>query len=1282
MNNSKKVAIIGVNGTFPGAKNLADLDRIFSKQEDCIQTISAKRIQLAGEDPSKQFLPMAYIEDLDFFDYGFFGISRKEALEMDPQHRFSLESACKAIESAGYSLKQLRGSNTGVFVGAENNGYEKLFSKNENNTTTGTLVSYIAGRISYLLDLHGEAATISSACSSALYAVYEAYFKLIMGQCDLALAGGVNLSYQIFDQADPENAFATLGIMSKEGHCKTFDDTADGINLCEGVGFILLKRLEDAIHDQDSILAVISGAGANQDGARSNSFTAPSVTAQAELYERVWKQAGIQPEEIGYVEAHGTGTKIGDPIEIAALTEAFRTFSNKKQICPIGSLKTNFGHALFASGIASILKAIVSIQQEKKYPLRTLGTPNHLINFSDSPFYPITKEETWTEKKKIFAINSFGFSGTNVHVLIENYVPEHPKKPQIASAYLVKVSTKSPENLNRYKQQIFHSLHPTDTLNDISYVLNCGRDDYSYRCAAVVKNRAELEAFLCAETVSESIPAVAPKVALLCSGNSHYTAEEIAAMQNDYPIFAARFAVLQKQYPHLEQAILVDAALLEQLKAVGVSADVLLGTGTGSLSIQLFRSKLPLDATQIKRFQAHSDTDFAKEKFVTYMKNWKDSENGNLLCIDLKENGILLECLKQQPDFQSIRLLSAVQHASILHCLSQLYLLGLPLEFSALYPAQNRNKILLATYPFLKTAAWPTVTQKTVLTNAAAPQSEPQEDLRTFLRNLWIHALELETLDDADDLFDLGINSMLAISVLKKIHQRTGLDLDFDEIYDYYTIDLQYDYIIEHSESERQHLAQKTIEPQTAAPVSNTKTQITVVPRTPKMEISGNQKRMLYILEDSPNPSLYNMPVCYQADGKLNMELFCEVLREIVEKHDILHTIYHHENGDFYQEVLTDYTLNIHMIDEGWKTEGEVNEILRQEFLKPFDLFREIPIRIVIIKVSNSIHYIMINVHHIASDGWSLGIAIKEINQLYQYKCTDHNYHLPKGTLQYADFAAYENTYLKSKSAEEEFSYWKEKLDGIRGILDFPINKTRPAVQTYHGDSIFFEIETDWNEKISAFCRSKRISKFVLLESAYAILLYKYAGISDFCIGTPIANRNLEEVETIFGFFANSAAIRSIFEPSETIAAFLRRNTETIEQALHHATVPFDEIVKQIKFERSPAHAALYQYFFTYENFKYETFKLKDTVLEEVDLHSNVVRFDLNFVLKERAGTILINAEYDKELFTSDYVKEITENYKRILQMILENEQMMIDSIALCSEKNILESKDLLDSLF
>ena len=1268
MNNSKKIAIIGMNATFPNAQTPEDFDRIFSSHTDCVSDISEKRFALNGLNADKKYVQAGYLTDVDYFDYQFFGISRKEASCMDPQQRFALESACRTIESAGYSLDSLRGTNTGVFVGATDSNYQKLFDDESGFSTMSTMTDAIAGRISYLLDLHGEASVMSTACSSSLYSVYDAYMKLMTKSCDMALAGGVNISFDIYERDEDSEISSAMGLISKSERCNAFDDSADGITTCEGVGFVLMKRLDDAIRDNDNILAVITGAGANQDGARSNSITAPSVIAQAELFERVWRQAELNSEDIGYIEAHGTGTKLGDPIEVSSITAAFRKFTDKKQICPIGSLKTNFAHSLYASGIIGIIKAVLSLNLRKKYPLRELKKTNDLIDFENSAVYPISEEEKWNDEKRIFALNSFGLSGTNVHMVFENYNPYSENSvAEDNTSYIVKVSTKSSENLFEYKQKIADSINSCYSLRDISAVLDCGRDNYDYRDSAVVNSAEELVNFLNRDVTHHSEKKY--KLVFLCSGDHNYSEKDIAVLSENYPEFAEKFAKFKNKAGSEESLNAVaDMAVLKQFSALGLKPDVLIGTKRGNAAIQLANGNVGNDFETL--CQKLCGSSFEKEKFVSYMKTLSDSENQNIICVDISSEGILNKSLMEDGAFSNVKLLYAVKDNSLLYCISELYNAGFDVNFGELYRNRKYKKVFLASYPFLKTSAWQENLKKQKSEKAAEKPVPEEADLKDFLRNLWTESLAIESLDDDDDVFDYGLNSLISASVLRKIYKRTDLDLEFDDLYDYCTVNKLYDYIIENSDSEREK--QEKVDSEN----------IPVVKRTDKMVLSGNQKRMLYTSLESANKAMYNMAGLYKLEGELNTEIFRGTIEEIVKRHEALHTVYKQENGEYYQYIPDEYTIEFQIIDDSSLTEKDIVRKVKEENQREFDLFSEIPIRFMLFVISDKLHYFATSTQHIACDGWSLGVFFNEISEIYNNRKKNISYKMTPLKIQYADYAAADSEYLSSEKARNELEYWKNNLDGVKGILDFPIDKLRPEVQMYRGKTLSFTIGTELKNKIDKFTKSNSISVFEFLESVYALMLYKYSGDNDICVGVPVANRTSDEIEKLIGFFANTVVVRSIFDDSKTVNEMLCSNSQVIRNALSHSGVLLNDVAAQIKFERKPSHSMLYQYSFVYENFSYDNIHIDGIKIEEIQVESPSAKFDLNFILYNTGNGILINAEYDKDLFSAEYIGRITDNYIYLIENIIDNAEYKTGDISLKSEEINISSDSIDDCLF
>jgi probable biosynthetic protein (TIGR04098 family) len=503
---SNDVALIGLSCRLPGADNVMEYWHNLTQGVDSIEEINEEcwdgyhwynpDVRSTGTSYSKWG---GFIKDKDKFDALFFGISPYEAEIMDPQQRLFLEESWKALEDAAYNPKALARKKVSVFVGAGMGDYLHLMhqhgSGKEGAAFTGSSQAVLSARISYLLNITGPSLAIDTACSSSLVAVDRAYRSILSGESEMALAGGVAL----LNTPMLHVWTSQVGMPSSEGRCKAFDDSADGIVSSEGIGVVVLKKLEAAERDGDRIYAVIKASGINQDG-KTNGITAPSARSQAELQTAIFQQYGIDPSTIGYVEAHGTGTKLGDPIEIDALTDSFSRYTSAKQYCAIGSVKTNIGHTSFAAGVAGLIKAALMLKHGKYLPSLHYNNTNTEIDIKNTPFYVNTELKDWVANPahpRRAAISSFGFSGTNAHIVIEEYQCAR-KEVKTVPAALVILSAKDAERLQEQVRNLMNYLEINRQLNirDIAYTLQVGREPMEIRLAFEAKDTSHLIAAL------------------------------------------------------------------------------------------------------------------------------------------------------------------------------------------------------------------------------------------------------------------------------------------------------------------------------------------------------------------------------------------------------------------------------------------------------------------------------------------------------------------------------------------------------------------------------------------------------------------------------------------------------------------------------------------------------------------------------------------------------------------------------------------------------------------
>ena len=491
------IAIVGMSGRFPGARNVDEFWHNLCAGRECISTFSAQDLVAEGVDPAIMADPRhvncgGIVADADLFDAQFFGFSPREAEIIDPQQRLFLECSWEALESAGHDPDQFDGL-IGVYGGCSFSTYAlqlPLQQVSGLDLLLGNDKDYLATRAAYKLNLKGPALTIQTACSTSLVAVCLAVQALRNFNCDMAIAGGATITV-------PQRQgymFRDGGILSPDGHCRTFDASAKGIVPGNGVAVVVLRRLSDAVESGDAIHALIKGAAINNDGAAKVGFTAPSIQGQAEAIATALAQAGCSPDSIGYIEAHGTATPIGDPIEITALTQVFGWRERGLKTCAIGSVKTNVGHLDSAAGVTGLIKAVLALKHKTIPKSLHFEVPNPQIDFVNSPFFVNADRRDWQSdgSPRRAGVSSFGIGGTNAHVVLE----EAPKPGATSPALPVQVitlSARSTAALDAATKNIADYLTriPDASLADAAFTSHMGRKAFDHRLALLCHDRDE-----------------------------------------------------------------------------------------------------------------------------------------------------------------------------------------------------------------------------------------------------------------------------------------------------------------------------------------------------------------------------------------------------------------------------------------------------------------------------------------------------------------------------------------------------------------------------------------------------------------------------------------------------------------------------------------------------------------------------------------------------------------------------------------------------------------------
>jgi phthiocerol/phenolphthiocerol synthesis type-I polyketide synthase E len=550
------IAVIGMSCAYPGAPGPDAFWHNIVTGVESLTRLSTEDLLAAGEDPdlirAPEYVPVAAcLDDVDLFDAEFFGFTPRDAQWTDPQHRLFLEHCWRAVESAGYDPRRIPGP-VGVYAGQGPSTYvrnvrsqvdwDAAARAGERWEQVGALesdVDYLAPKVSYHLGLSGPSIPIGTACSTSLVAVHLACQALRTYECDAALAGGIAITPPV------RRGYLYLegGISSADGHTRTFDASSTGTVFGSGVGVVLLKRLEDALADGDPIEGVIIGSAINNDGAARAGFSTPSVDGQADVIAQAQAVAGVHPDTITYLEAHGTGTPVGDPIEVAALTRAFREHTDRRGYCVLGSVKANIGHMDTAAGVAGLIKALRAVKEGEIPPQLNFSEPNTALRLAESPFRITTEREPWRTANGVprrAGVSSFGIGGTNAHVVVEQ-PPTTARAPETPGWHVLPVSARDEHALGEALGRLADTLERgSPRLDDTAHTLRHGRTRFACRAAVAAPDVATAVRAL-RERQGMPFPSSTPGVGFLFPGQGAQYPGMAKGLYDGVPEFAAAF---------------------------------------------------------------------------------------------------------------------------------------------------------------------------------------------------------------------------------------------------------------------------------------------------------------------------------------------------------------------------------------------------------------------------------------------------------------------------------------------------------------------------------------------------------------------------------------------------------------------------------------------------------------------------------------------------------------------------------------------------------------------
>ncbi|MBN7773936.1 condensation domain-containing protein [Clostridium aminobutyricum] len=1223
MRDWEDIAVIGMAGVFPEADDIETYCNNLRRKKDSIRSAPKSRLKLLGLDENEDYLECGYVEGIDLFDYEFFGFSKGEAVLMDPQKRMAMMLACQAFEHAGYSLDKIKGTRTAVILSAGNSGYQEYLSEeNASVAQMGNNPGMIAGNIAYLLDLRAKAYMIDATCASSLLAVYQACGELIQDEADMALAGGVSLIVR--PKAKREMDHGATGVVSKDMRSKAFDEEANGTGIGEGAGFVVLKKLRHAIKDKDGIYAVIKGGAVNHSGARSNSMAAPSPAGQKEVVETAWDRllkSGQFPEMI---EAHGTGTKIGDPIEIEGLTNVFGI----KKAAPvyITAAKTNIGHLGMAAGAASFIKTVLSVYHHEMYPLVHFKKGNTLIDWNRTPITPLAEMRQFQEPVPRAGVTALGLSGTNVHILLEGW--NKPEERNTDQKHIFTLSARKEPLLKEYAADMaaFLKENPAVKEEAIAQTLTLGRVHYPYRVSVVYRDKEELAEQL-KKVVVKHVPA-APKLYVVCSG-----------LRDGEHALWKKWNIVRKIGHEEGTAEEQYAYFYDRLKRftdeLGIQMDGIIGGQGGNIAARVWSAKENLQEIS-REFAKLEALPLDKPSVHQYLEQL---DKPDIVYVVLEAEGELFDMVSRKVDPDRMVMASDEEEF-----LSALYLKGVNFHWEKYYK-QLVSKVPLPATPFERISCWPQIKSKanhTVLHDReAAAEAITELSLEDSLKKIWSRCLGLKEIHPEEDFFELGGNSIVGIKLVQSINSLYGDVFEMDDLYSYSTIAEMAEHIV----SERQKKGLQTAD------------KYTLTPLTPRAyyELSDAQERMWLMNSIAEDKTEYNMPSTMIIKGSLDIEKFKTAFQRIADTHEAFRTTFHSINGKPVQKIHDHIDLNVAVLELS-ETEAAT---YKRTFIQEFDLEKAPLIRISIIKIHSKLYWVLMDMHHIISDGTSMGIISGDFWKVYM------GGHLETNTVDYKDFAYWQRNYAKTEIKKKQDLYWKNEFEGfIQKDAMLPKDFSRPAKRDNDGELLQFRIEASQISGLRNLTKKCKVTLNTILLSFYYITLLKSSYTDEFVVGVPVTGRRNAQMEHIVGMFVNMLPIRMNVTGDKSYQAFLEELQGKLIGAYHNQDTQFNELVDILNIKRQANQNPIFDSVFVLQELQMPAETLEDTEFQYIN-EDKTAKFDMVFSGYHDKDDIVFSIRYWKKLFKQETIHRMIKLYLSILRDVLENDQKKISELGM-----------------
>ncbi|MCU0287946.1 MAG: condensation domain-containing protein, partial [Acidobacteria bacterium] len=1363
-----EMAVIGMAGRFPGAQNIdqfwenlkngAEGITFFSREELLKMDVNPEWL----DNPDYSYVPAkGVLPGHDLFDAYFFGYTPAEAQIMDPQMRIFHECAWEALENAGYNPLDYQGA-IGLFAGATPNPFWEVLPLHAmGNTSSGSGKDYpglwnaiqfsdkdyLSTRIAYKLNLKGPCVSLQTACSTSLTAVEQACRNLLGRTCDMALAGGISVT--LHDEAGYLYQEGT--IMSPDGHCRAFDARARGTVGGNGAGIIVLKRLPDAIADNDHIMAVIKGLGITNDGSNKLGFTAPSSLGQARAIRSALDMAGFSPQSIGYIETHGTGTPLGDPVEIEGLKKAFNVNSaNYTKSCALGSVKTNIGHLDAAAGIAGLIKTVLALFHRLIPPSLHFEKPNPALDLENSPFYVNTELKTWERKEYPLraGVSSFGLGGVNVHVVMEEYIsdgqePFYKKVPGPPKIFyyllpLSAVTSNALEQLSANLVQYFER-NPDIDPADAAYTLQVGRNAFKHR-----------RTLICT-----SLPDAVQRL------NTGQFEDDTARTENptdttqDVPIF--------NMLQHPEEETTDVCYMLSQVGRLWMSG---VNIDWPALHTGEKRKRIPLPSYPFER----NSYPPAKNLFKLGTSTSHFSDFSPHTTAELKKNPDIGASL-YTPTWQR----STLFNPKIATKAPRHQVTPRDYDKTNWYPGtmspgsenfhrlparagtkgtalivMDRAGIGLFLQKELTTAGW----EVFLIANNNSIDDYKAGYYDDFIKELArqgkfpYRVFHLPGIDDVgaseiqervDAAMARGFYSLLyLVQALGKHHDNplqilyldvvtgSGQEVTGEEelrpgTAPFYglckVIPQEYPFMrcrCSDILAEEKYESPESIEPllkdltagftesagtaqmvayrgnyrwvQSFKPLrlekpglgdqetwdSSLGTVIKDLAMTPaeKREyypLAPAQKRMFILNRMAQDSTAYNITSMIELHGEVNREKFQDIFRRIIRRHESLRTSFTIINEEPVQRIHDQAVFNIEFsATDAFGVHGQTRTHNVENLLKSiqsFDLTQAPLLRVILKKEDEKRHILMLDMHHIISDGTSMGVLIKDFIQLYKGETP------PPPAIQYKDYACMRHYERNTGQWEKQALYWQRELAGVLPVLNLPLDFPRPPQWDFAGRQCGFVLEKAETAALKALARTNDVTLYMVLLSVYTIMLARLTGQEELLLGAPMAGRGHADILSVIGMFINTLVLRCFPVMEKPYGDYLSELKTLVLAGLENQDYPFEDLVEQMALSREVGRNPLFDAAFVLQNMDVPEINIPGLTLIPHIFDNGAAKLDISLIAEELNDTLRFTFEYRTSLFAYETMERFAGYFKQIAASVIAGSGEKLGNINMVSSE-------------